>query len=183
MTDLTAGLPVRPDGTIDPDRIDAVVAPHLTHATDALCPAVRAAAEAALADCAAQGHRVRVLETYRADAVERAYWRKGRDAEGHVVRPDEIVTQCHDGATSWHSYRGALDLAGVTSAVITIFVRHGFASGSAWKHHPDYPHFQWAKCPVTPSIHDIADYRIALFHPVWDRYGMGRYVEPTSEAA
>lgn len=173
MIDLTAGLAVRSDGTIDPDLIDRAVAPHLSRDIEDLADGLQAPANIALEQCDQAGHTVIVLETYRADDVERAYWRKGRDAEGNVKRPDEVVTHAMDGAHSWHSYKLAFDLSGVNSAVIATFVRNGFASGSAWKHHPDYPHFQWGQCPPSPTAQDIADYRADNLDAVWARYGLG----------
>lgn len=173
MIDLTAGLAVRPDGTINPDLIDAAVRPHLSRDIEDLADALQDPANTALAECDQAGHTVIVLETFRPDDVERAYWRKGRRADGTVVHPDEVVTQAMDGAHSWHSYQLAFDLSGVNSSVIATFVRHGFASGSAWKHHPDYPHFQWGKCPPSPTAQDIADYRNGNIGNVWLRYDAG----------
>lgn len=173
MIDLTAGLPLRHDGTIDPDLIDRAVAPFLSRSVDDLAPALRDPCNQALVECDQAGHTVLILETLRLDDVERAYWRKGRDADGTVQRADEVVTYAMDGAHCQHCYHGALDLSGVNSAVIAIFNRHGFSSGSAWKHHPDYPHMYWAKMPPTPTMQDIADYRAGNLGAVWTRYGMG----------
>jgi hypothetical protein len=171
LIDLTAGLAVRPDGTIDPDLIDRAVAHHLSRDINDLSPVACQAANDALNECEQAGHSLIVLETYREDDVERAYWRKGRDAQGNIVRLDEIVTHSMDGSHSWHSYGLALDLSGLTHDSIAIFEKHGFSAGANWPHHPDYPHMQWGKCPYSPTQADEDDYHNGDQESVWDRYG------------
>lgn len=173
MIDLTAGLAVRPDGTINPDLIDAAVRPHLSRDVSDLAPAMQDAVNRALARCDQQGHTVLILETYRSDDVERAYWRKGRDRDGNVVRDDEIVTHAMDGAHCQHCYHLALDIEGANAHVAAIFAGCGLSWGGNWRTIKDYPHFYWSKMPPTPTQQDIADYRNGHLGNVWLRYEAG----------
>ena len=145
-----------------------------------LAPAFRAAVEAAIADCNAAPNALDavVFETFRSDALQQLYYRRGRD----VRPPDAPVTNARTNLYSWHGYGLAVDVIHETKqwdagdawfrAVADIFRRHACKWGGDWTH-PDPPHFQWGKCKPSPS--DVARElrRTRGLEGVWAAVGAG----------
>lgn len=109
----------------------------------------------------AQGIRLRVVQGLRTMAEQQALWEQGRTA------PGSIVTHARPG-DSWHNYGTAVDLIpGLRNtpawepnwdenhpdfqAMIRMGISLGLVSGSTWVSIKDYPHFQLAGLPVTPT--------------------------------
>lgn len=109
----------------------------------------------------AQGIRLRVVQGLRTMAEQQALWEQGRTA------PGSIVTHARPG-DSWHNYGTAVDLIpGLRNtpawepnwdenhpdfrAMIRLGISLGLVSGSTWVSIKDYPHFQLAGLPVTPT--------------------------------
>lgn len=108
-----------------------------------------------------QGIHLRVVQGLRTIAEQQALWEQGRTA------PGSIVTNARPG-DSWHNYGTAVDLIpGLRGtpqwepnwnhahpdfvAMIRCGVSVGLVSGSTWISLKDYPHFQLAGLPVTPT--------------------------------
>src|SRR4029453_1991426 len=65
-----------------------------------LAPAVRAAGEAAIAECQARGLDAYVYEAYRSPELQAIYYARGRT----VVPPTRPVTYAATNLQSWHGY-------------------------------------------------------------------------------
>lgn len=108
-----------------------------------------------------QGIHLRVVQGLRTMAEQQALWEQGRTA------PGSIVTNARPG-DSWHNYGAAVDLIpGLRGtpqwepnwdenhpdfkAMIRCGIGLGLVSGSTWESFKDYPHFQLAGLPVTPT--------------------------------
>jgi D-alanyl-D-alanine carboxypeptidase-like protein len=121
-----------------------------------LAPRFRAAVDAAIAECRANGLNAVVFETFRSNELQAIYFTRGR-----TVRPPERpVTNASDNRFSWHGYGLAVDVIhrqlawGADDAwfasVAEIFRRYDCKWGGDWVQR-DLPHFQWASCKPSPS--------------------------------
>ena len=117
-----------------------------------LCPPkFRAAVEAALADCNAQGLDAVVYEAFRSPELQALYFARGRT----VVPPTAPVTFAATNDSSWHGYCLAVDVISRQhfwkppegekwfAKVAESFKRFDCRWGGDWTR-PDLPHFQWA---------------------------------------
>ena len=110
---------------------------------------------------ATQGIDVRVVQGYRSKATQDALYAQGRTA------PGKIVTNA-PGGHSYHEFGLAVDcIPGIRgsatwqpnwdakspdyTAMIAAGEAQGLVSGSRWIHIKDYPHFQLAGVPVSPT--------------------------------
>lgn len=114
-----------------------------------LTPTVQRMAEAALAECKANGLGVLVTCTYRSGAEQDALYAQGR------TKPGPKVTNARAGQ-SFHQYRVALDLYPLVAGkpdfsgkapewheIAAIFKKHGFEWAYEWKRFKEMPHFQY----------------------------------------
>lgn len=110
---------------------------------------------------AAKGIECRIVQGLRTLAEQDAIYAQGR------TTPGKIVTNAR-GGQSWHNYGVAFDfIPGIRGAaswqpnwnpghpdyatMIAEGCSLGLISGAHWKHLPDYPHFQLACLPVSPT--------------------------------
>ena len=113
-----------------------------------LLPTVKAAAEAAIAECCEAGIDTLVTCTYRTNQEQAELFAQGR------TTPGKIVTNARPGQ-SFHQYRVALDIYVVDNGKIdwsgrspnwermaAIFKKHGFEWAGEWKRLKELPHFQ-----------------------------------------
>ena len=126
-----------------------------------LAPRFRAAVEAALADCHADGLDAYVYEAVRSRDLAVLYYARGRT----VKPPERPVTNAPDETYSWHGYGLAVDVISRAhdwdrptswfADVAGHFKRHGCKWGGDWKQkdlrQKDLPHFQWGACKPSPS--------------------------------
>jgi peptidoglycan L-alanyl-D-glutamate endopeptidase CwlK len=128
---------------------------------------------------AVRGIDVRVVQGYRSKATQDALYAQGRTAPGPEVTNAP-------GGHSYHEFGLAVDcmpgVRGVTpwkmngvashpdyAAMIAAGEAQGLVSGSHWVHIKDYPHFQLAGIPVSPTD----DMRAALTqgtNNVWNKF-------------
>jgi peptidoglycan L-alanyl-D-glutamate endopeptidase CwlK len=113
-----------------------------------LHPALASAVRAMVADLAAQGHVVEVVQGLRTFAEQDELYAKGR------TKPGAIVTQARGGESN-HNYGLAVDLCpftndkpdwnapmGVWAAIGAAAAGHGLEWGGQWKKFLDKPHVQ-----------------------------------------
>ncbi|MFN6992893.1 MAG: M15 family metallopeptidase [Aquincola tertiaricarbonis] len=128
---------------------------------DRLAPQFAHAVRAAIADCNAGsegGLRAMVYEGWRSPELQSLYYQRGRT----VIPPHSPVTYAPSNLHSWHGFGLAVDVVhrekfwnppgGVNwfRRVAEVFRRHGCTWGGDWKK-SDPPHFQWGRCPPSPS--------------------------------
>lgn len=104
-----------------------------------LLPTVKAAAEAALAECKKRGIPIFVTQTWRSSEYQHQLYRQGKTKL--------------DGSKGMHEFRVAIDIATnipgdlynekTLQAAATIFKSHGFVWGGDWTSFVDKPHFQF----------------------------------------
>lgn len=125
-----------------------------------LAPAFRAAVEAAIAECnsPANGLNAFVYEAYRSAGLAAMYYQRGRT----VKPPYKPVTNAPSNLHSWHGFGLAVDVVHAQKfwlppegdawfrKVGAIFKKHGCTWGGDWQM-ADLPHFQWGRCPASPS--------------------------------
>ncbi|TQK01128.1 M15 family metallopeptidase [Herbaspirillum sp. SJZ107] len=125
-----------------------------------LAPSFAMAVQAALEECnsALNGLDAMVYEGYRSQALQAIYYQRGRT----IIPPKDTVTNAPSNLHSWHGYGLAVDVVHRTKywsppggdawfrRVAAIFKKHGCAWGGDWKQ-ADLPHFQWGRCPASPS--------------------------------
>ena len=149
----------------------AVVVSDLTF----LAPKFAVAVKMAIAECDALGLEAVVFESYRTDALAKAYYAKGRTA------PGKIVTHAKDNVHSWHGFGLAVDVIHTRKRwdapdawwqkMAAVFKRHSCNWGGDWRTFRDLPHLQFENCPASP---DEEDRRLLLSDgllAVWDRWG------------
>lgn len=157
-----------------------IVAPTLPSAAkvvaglEFLAPKFTAAVQAAMAECHALGIPAMVYETYRTDALAKAYYAKGRTA------PGTIVTNAKDNVHSWHGFGLAVDVihasarwdapASFWSQMAAVFKRHGCSWGGDWVSFKDLPHMQWSGCPASPDNEDRDLLHTSGLVAVWERH-------------
>jgi hypothetical protein len=142
-----------------------------------LAPVFRQRVEAALAECKRRELKVVVYETYRTNALQQAYYARGRT----VKPPEKTVTNAKDNTRSWHGYGCAVDVihekkrwdmpVGWWKAVAEVFKRHGLSWGGDWKR-PDLPHFQPKEVPASPTEDDRERRAVKGIAAVWAKYGL-----------
>lgn len=121
-----------------------------------LAPKFRAAAEAGLAACQADGIDAMVYEACRSEELQALYYARGRT----IIPPTRPVTNARSALYSWHGYGLAVDVISREHgwdrpwtwwvAMAAHFERQGCRWGGAWKS-PDPPHVQWGLCKPSPS--------------------------------
>lgn len=139
-----------------------------------LAPKLTRAVTAALAECRTLGIEAVVFETYRTDALAKAYYAKGRTA------PGAKVTNARDSVHSWHGFGMAADVihrtlrwdapASFWREMAAVFKAHGCAWGGDWHAFKDLPHFQWGLCPGSPDDEDRRLLRESGLLAVWERW-------------
>lgn len=159
----------------------------LTFVNPKLAEKVRAAADA----LAAEGTFFRVAQGLRTYAQQDALYQQGRTTPGH------IVTNAPGGYSN-HNFGCAVDcypfLSGPTGdlnwnptseqfkAMVAALKAQGLAWGGDWLSIHDYPHFQLANVPTTPTESD----RVALSEggltQVWAQYDAPGSVDATNTA-
>jgi peptidoglycan LD-endopeptidase CwlK len=127
-----------------------------TNKLEYLAPRFRAAVEAAIAECRANGLDAVVYETYRSNELQSVYFARGRT----VKPPVAPVTNAMENLFSWHGYGLAVDVIHATkqwdvpeswfARVAEVFKKHGCKWGGDWTT-KDLPHFQWGLCKPSPS--------------------------------
>lgn len=128
---------------------------------DRLAPQFSRAVKAALAECNSGpngGLRAMVYEGYRSPQLQALYYARGRT----VFPPAKPVTFAPSNLHSWHGFGLAIDVvhcdlfwnppggAAWFQKVAAIFEKHGCTWGGNWLR-SDPPHFQWGRCPPSPS--------------------------------
>lgn len=148
-----------------------------------LAPKFRAAVEAAIAECSAQGLLVKVAEAVRSQPRQAYLYAQGR------TRPGNRVTNAPTNLTSWHGYGLAVDVIHATlgyepagknargneawfARVGGIFKKHGCAWGGDWRK-PDTPHMQWGNMPASPDASHKALKSSRGNEAVWAAVGAG----------
>lgn len=125
-----------------------------------LAPAFRAAVQAAIEECNDSHNQLNamVYEGYRSQALAAMYYQRGRT----VKPPYKPVTNAPTNLHSWHGFGLAVDVVHAQKfwsppegdawfhRVGAIFKKHGCTWGGDWKM-ADLPHFQWGRCPASPS--------------------------------
>lgn len=123
-----------------------------------LAPAFRQAVANAIQACTEQNLDAMVYETYRSQALAASYYQRGRT----VKPPFRPVTNASTNLHSWHGFGLAVDVVHKTKfwsppegdawfrQVATIFKQCHCTWGGDWKM-ADLPHFQWDRCPPSPS--------------------------------
>ena len=128
---------------------------------------------------------IRVVEGLRSWKEQAALYAEGRDADGNIVKPKEVVTHAKPG-TSWHNFGLAIDVApfdlGIPDwnsshpawkRIVEVGESVGLVSGSKWRSFPDYPHFQLTgQLPVSPDDAVRAAYETGGMSAVWDDSGI-----------
>lgn len=123
-----------------------------------LAPAFRKAVQEAIEQCNKQHLDAMVYEAYRSPALAASYYQRGR-----TVRPPfKPVTNAPTNLHSWHGFGLAVDVVHRTKfwsppegaawfhKVAAVFKEHHCTWGGDWKM-TDLPHFQWDRCPPSPS--------------------------------
>jgi hypothetical protein len=138
-----------------------------------LAPKFAAAVKIAVAECMALGIPAVVYETYRTDALAKAYYAKGRTA------PGSIVTHSKDNVHSWHGFGLAVDVihrdlrwnapAAWWPKMAAVFKRNRCNWGGDWSGFRDLPHFQWHHCPASPDDEDRRLLATSGLLAVWER--------------
>jgi peptidoglycan L-alanyl-D-glutamate endopeptidase CwlK len=142
-----------------------------------LAPLFREAVQRAIDECNTVNKlKAIVYESYRSDALQREYFRRGRE----IKPPHEPVTYARSNLLSWHGYGLAVDVIHQDTGwdagekwfrdVARVFKAHGCKWGGDWVH-ADLPHFQWGKCKPSPS--DVARQLITTrgVQSVWEAVG------------
>ena len=130
--------------------------PTVSHDLALVAPRFRAAVEAAIAACNAQGLDAFVYEAYRSNELQQVYYARGRT----VFPPSRPVTNAPTNLFSWHGYGLAVDVISRAkmwdqpeawfAQVSVHFKSQGCKWGGDWKQR-DLPHFQWGACQPSPS--------------------------------
>ncbi|MFB9327013.1 M15 family metallopeptidase [Paenibacillus aurantiacus] len=130
---------------------------------EGLHPSVRLATERLIEQSYAAGVPIVITQGLRTIAEQDALFAKGRDANGKIIKPKDVVTNAR-GGRSYHNYGLAVDYAllmpdGATVTwdtardgdkdgqrdwfeVAAIGKALGFEWGGDWDHFVDMPHFQ-----------------------------------------
>jgi peptidoglycan LD-endopeptidase CwlK len=127
------------------------------------------------------GNGFRVAECMRSFADSDADYAKGRTAPGPVITNAS-------GGHSWHNFGLAVDVypfvagdAGnldwnATDPKFKLMVdslkAQGLVWGGDWTSIKDYPHFQLAEIPVSPTDADREAYKSGGMQAVWKLYGV-----------
>lgn len=127
---------------------------------DRLAPSFRLAVQRALEECnnGKNALEAMVYEGYRSQALQAMYYQRGRS----IVPPYKPVTNAPSNLHSWHGFGLAVDVVHRTrywsppggdawfGQVAKIFKKYGCSWGGEWRM-ADLPHFQWGRCPASPS--------------------------------
>ena len=132
----------------------------------------------------------RVAQGLRSVADQNADWQKGRHADGSLIargQPGFGVVTDAKGGYSPHQFGYAVDcypfIGGCAGpldwnptsprfqAMISAMKELGLSWGGDWQSIHDYPHFQMAGFPVTPTDADRAALASGGLKAVWARYG------------
>ena len=126
-----------------------------------LAPAFADEVRQAIAECNAGpdgGLRAMVYEGYRSPQLQALYYQRGRT----IVPPLKPVTNASSNLHSWHGFGLAVDVVhrdlfwkppqgdAWFRRVAAIFKAHRCNWGGDWVM-ADLPHFQWGRCPPSPS--------------------------------
>ena len=126
-----------------------------------LAPLFARSVQAAIDKCNAGvggGLRAMVYEGYRSPQLQALYYQRGRS----IIPPTKPVTNAPSSLHSWHGFGLAVDVVHRDlfwtppqgedwfRQVAEIFKAHECNWGGDWTN-PDLPHFQWGKCPPSPS--------------------------------
>jgi peptidoglycan LD-endopeptidase CwlK len=124
---------------------------------------------------------IRVVQGFRSYEQQADLYADGRDANGNVVDKSKVVTNAKPG-TSWHNYGLAVDVAPFDAGIPDWNASHpawkriveagesaGLISGSIWRTFPDWPHFQLAELPISPSADDAIALNSEGIDAVWAR--------------
>jgi hypothetical protein len=127
--------------------------------TSRLAPAFADAVQKALEECNSVKRLDAIIyEGYRSQALQSLYYQRGRT----IIPPYKKVTNAPTNLHSWHGFGLAVDIVHKTKFwsppggdtwfrnVAEIFKRHSCMWGGDWKM-ADLPHFQWYRCPPSPS--------------------------------
>lgn len=151
-----------------------------------LHPKLQDKVHGAMSDLAAEGVFFRVAQGLRTYAEQDKLYAQGRtvklDEHGGLLRP---VTNARGGYSN-HNFGCAVDcypfLHGNSGDIdwdhnsvqfrkmIAALKAEGLAWGGDWVHFPDYPHFQLANVPVTPTDIDRAAFARGGIKAVWAMY-------------
>ena len=128
--------------------------------TNRLAPAFAYAVKEALAECNSVANKLdaMIYEGYRSQTLQSMYYQRGRT----ITPPYKTVTNAPTNLHSWHGFGLAVDIVHKTKfwsppggdawfrRVADIFKKHNCNWGGDWKM-VDLPHFQWNRCPPSPS--------------------------------
>ena len=145
---------------------------------DRLAPEFASAVRSAITECnagAKGGLRAMVYEGYRSAELQSLYYQRGRK----IIPPSKPVTYAPSNLHSWHGFGLAVDVVhrdlfweppgGVAwfQKVAAIFDKHGCTWGGRWTK-PDPPHFQWGRCPPSPSDTVRSKFQDEGLQVVWE---------------
>lgn len=147
----------------------------------------------------AEGVLIRVVQGLRTWAEQDALYLKGRDAQGKVVDPRAVVTNC-PGGKSYHNFGLAVDCVPSTHGpgnpfdpdwnskhevwkrMISAGVGIGLSSGATWRTFHDFPHFQltgrFPEGAPSEEVHEL--YRSGGIRAVWDEVDRSASAETPS---
>lgn len=165
--------------------MEAISEQRLVGLHPSLAAKVRAGDDALMAKT---GGGIRVAEGLRSFADSDADYAKGRTVRTKPDgTPQGIVTNAR-GGESWHNYGLAVDCYPFVSeetgpldwtasdpqfrAMIDCMKAQGLVAGADWHTIKDYPHFQLAGIPVSPTDADRAAYASGGVAAVWAQYSL-----------
>lgn len=143
-----------------------------------LAPGFAIRVSAAIEACQTEGLEAMVFETYRTQELQALYYQRGRT----IIPPFKTVTAAQSNLQSWHGFGLAVDVVHRKlfwsppdgekwfHAVAKLFAEHECNWGGNWVRR-DLPHFQWGRCPPSPSDAVRALLASEGLDAVWKRFG------------
>lgn len=162
--------------------MDAVSEARLQSVHPQLASAVRKMADM----LAVSGVTIKVTQGLRSWNDQQVLWQKGRDADGNITNPAQVVTKAPPGH-SWHNFGLAVDVAPfqdgtpdwnvahpVWQKIVAVGESLGLVSGSSWRTFPDWPHFQMTGVwPVSPDDEVRQTFKDGGVVAVWNESQIG----------
>lgn len=149
-------------------------------------PPLAAAVRQAAATLAAESIPIRVVQGLRTWAAQLVLWSQGRDSQGRIIDPAQVVTHARPGS-SYHNYGLAVDVAPFSAdgqpdwnsshpcwqRIIQVGESLGLYSGSHFVGsrgpEPDMPHLQLTgRFPTSPDDEVLYLFKEGGLAAVWD---------------
>lgn len=161
--------------------MDSISEKRLAEVHPKLAEKVRSMAEL----LALENIEIRVVQSVRSWANQQALYNEGRDAQGNIANPKQVVTHAQPGH-SYHNFGLAVDVAPFNGVIPDWNANHpawkrivaigesvGLVSGANWRTFPDWPHFQLTgQLPVSPDDAVRAAYETGGQEAVWNDTGL-----------